>query len=137
MVRPTASQNEAERRRVSGDSVPIPRDEDIWKVAGDPEKGLKGPELIQAYVKLLPNGPGVYRMLNESGDVLYVGKARSLKKRVSNYAQGRGHTSRIESMIRLTAQMEFRLDPYGDRGAAPGSQPDQEAAAALQCADAR
>jgi excinuclease ABC subunit C len=78
-----------------------------WEIAGNVAAGLKGPELIQAYVKLLPNGPGVYRMLNESGDVLYVGKARSLKKRVSNYAQGRGHTNRIESMVRLTANMEF------------------------------
>ncbi len=107
MVRPTAPQNETGRRHGSGDAVPVPREEEIWKVAGDPAKGLKGPELIQAYVKLLPNGPGVYRMLNEDGDVLYVGKARSLKKRVSNYAQGRGHTNRIESMVRLTAQMEF------------------------------
>lgn len=69
--------------------------------------GLKGAELIQAFVKLLPNGPGVYRMFNETGDVLYVGKARSLKKRVSNYAQGRGHSNRIARMVRETANMEF------------------------------
>lgn len=78
-----------------------------WEAAGDVADGLKGPDLIQAYVKLLPNAPGVYRMLNQAGDVLYVGKARSLKKRVSNYAQGRGHTNRIENMVRLTAHMEF------------------------------
>ena len=47
------------------------------------------------FVKRLPNGPGVYRMFNEGGDVLYVGKARSLKKRVNNYAFGRGHSNRI------------------------------------------
>lgn len=69
--------------------------------------GLKGAELIQAFVKRLPNGPGVYRMFNEDGDVLYVGKARSLKKRVNNYAQGRGHSNRISRMIRETANMEF------------------------------
>ncbi|AHK43917.1 MULTISPECIES: excinuclease ABC subunit UvrC [Ensifer] len=69
--------------------------------------GLKGAELIQAFVKRLPNGPGVYRMFNEAGDVLYVGKARSLKKRVGNYAQGRGHSNRISRMIRETANMEF------------------------------
>ncbi len=107
MVRPTESRHETRRQGGTGDAMPVPREEEIWKVAGDPEKGLKGPELIQAYVKRLPNGPGVYRMLNEGGDVLYVGKARSLKKRVTSYAQGRGHTNRIESMIRLTAQMEF------------------------------
>ena len=107
MVRPTEPRHETRRQGGTGDAMPVPREEEIWKVAGDPEKGLKGPELIQAYVKRLPNGPGVYRMLNEGGDVLYVGKARSLKKRVTSYAQGRGHTNRIESMIRLTAQMEF------------------------------
>ncbi|MEI2302504.1 excinuclease ABC subunit UvrC [Ensifer sp. MJa1] len=70
-------------------------------------EGLKGAELIQVFVKRLPNGPGVYRMFNEAGDVLYVGKARSLKKRVSNYAQGRGHSNRIARMVRETANMEF------------------------------
>ena len=53
------------------------------------------PKSIQTLVKRLPNAPGVYRMFNAAGDVLYVGKARSLKKRVTNYAQGRGHTNRI------------------------------------------
>ncbi|HET7413582.1 MAG TPA: GIY-YIG nuclease family protein, partial [Pararhizobium sp.] len=69
--------------------------------------GLTGAEVIQAFVKRLPNAPGVYRMFNAAGDVLYVGKARSLKKRVSNYAQGRGHSNRIARMIRETANMEF------------------------------
>ena len=58
-------------------------------------------------MKRLPNGPGVYRMMNAAGDVLYVGKARSLKKRVSNYAQGRGHSNRIHRMVGETASMEF------------------------------
>ena len=80
---------------------------DGWEDAGRESSGLKGAELIQAFVKILPNAPGVYRMLNDAGDVLYVGKARSLKKRVSNYAQGRGHTNRIAGMVRATANMEF------------------------------
>ncbi|WP_338531953.1 excinuclease ABC subunit UvrC [Nitratireductor thuwali] len=71
------------------------------------DHGLAGAEIIQAAVKRLPNQPGVYRMMNAAGDVLYVGKARSLKKRVTNYAQGRGHTNRITRMIRETASMEF------------------------------
>lgn len=66
-----------------------------------------GIEVIQELVKRLPNGPGVYRMMNAAGDVLYVGKARSLKKRVSNYAQGRGHSNRIHRMVAETASMEF------------------------------
>ncbi|TIL94895.1 MAG: excinuclease ABC subunit C, partial [Mesorhizobium sp.] len=68
---------------------------------------MVGAEVIQTLVKRLPNAPGVYRMMNAAGDVLYVGKARSLKKRVTNYAQGRFHTSRIGRMVRETATMEF------------------------------
>jgi excinuclease ABC subunit C len=78
-----------------------------WNEGDGRAHGLKGAELIGAFVKHLPNAPGVYRMFNEAGDVLYVGKARSLKKRVSNYAQGRGHSNRITRMIRETAHMEF------------------------------
>ncbi|SIP91465.1 Excinuclease ABC subunit C [Rhizobium sp. RU35A] len=71
------------------------------------ESGLTGAELIAEFVKHLPNAPGVYRMFNAAGDVLYVGKARSLKKRVTNYAQGRVHSNRLSKMVRETAQMEF------------------------------
>ncbi len=70
-------------------------------------KGLSGADIINAFVKRLPNNPGVYRMFNSDGDVLYVGKARSLKKRVSNYARGVGHSNRITRMIGETATMEF------------------------------
>ncbi len=79
----------------------------VWDSGAGDQQGLKGVEVIQAAVKRLPNSPGVYRMMNAGGDVLYVGKARSLKKRVTNYAQGRGHTVRIGRMIRETAAMEF------------------------------
>ncbi|MET0431763.1 MAG: excinuclease ABC subunit UvrC [Hyphomicrobium sp.] len=66
-----------------------------------------GPEVIAAYLKMLPQSPGVYRMLDPAGDVIYVGKARSLKARVSNYARLNGHTNRIARMILATASMEF------------------------------
>jgi excinuclease ABC subunit C len=62
---------------------------------------------IEAYVKTLPDSPGVYRMLNAAGDVLYVGKAKSLKKRVTSYAKSGGHTERIARMIHETAEMLF------------------------------
>ncbi|SEB95717.1 Excinuclease ABC subunit C [Nitratireductor aquibiodomus] len=75
--------------------------------SGETTGGVVGIEVIQSAVKRLPNAPGVYRMMNAEGDVLYVGKARSLKKRVTNYAQGRGHTNRIGRMVRETASMEF------------------------------
>lgn len=78
-----------------------------WSVTNLNETGLTGADLIGEFVKQLPNSPGVYRMLNAAGDVLYVGKARSLKKRVSNYAQGRLHSNRLTRMVRETANMEF------------------------------
>lgn len=68
---------------------------------------LTGAPLIQEFVKNLPNKPGVYRMFDKEGNVLYVGKARNLKKRVSNYARGHGHNNRIARMIRATHYMEF------------------------------
>ncbi|MBL8579379.1 MAG: excinuclease ABC subunit UvrC [Mesorhizobium sp.] len=78
-----------------------------WSAHASDADGKVGPEVIQTLVKRLPNAPGVYRMMNAAGDVLYVGKARSLKKRVTNYANGRFHTNRIGRMVRETATMEF------------------------------
>ena len=68
---------------------------------------LSGMELIKEEARRLPDRPGVYRMLGEGGEALYVGKARSLKKRVIQYAQGRFHTNRIGTMVALTRAMEF------------------------------
>ncbi|MDE2352689.1 MAG: excinuclease ABC subunit UvrC [Alphaproteobacteria bacterium] len=73
----------------------------------DTPTALKGPARIAAYVKTLPDAPGVYRMLDDKGNVLYVGKAKSLKKRVSNYAKSGGHDNRITRMIAETAEMLF------------------------------
>ena len=69
--------------------------------------GLTGMALIQDEVKRLPDAPGVYRMIGAEAEVLYVGKARSLKKRVGHYAQGRFHSQRIGHMVALTRSMEF------------------------------
>jgi excinuclease ABC subunit C len=71
------------------------------------EAPLTGAALIKDEVRRLPDRPGVYRMIGEDGEVLYVGKARSLKKRVTQYAQGRFHTQRIALMVDLTRTMEF------------------------------
>ena len=71
------------------------------------EAPLIGAALIKDEVRRLPDSPGVYRMMGEGGEVLYVGKARSLKKRVLQYAQGRFHTQRIALMVDLTRSMEF------------------------------
>ena len=66
-----------------------------------------GADLIRDFVTRLPGKPGVYRMYDAKGDVIYVGKARNLKNRVSNYTRMFGHTNRIAAMIQLTANMEF------------------------------
>lgn len=66
-----------------------------------------GVEVIQGYLKTLSNQPGVYRMLDDKGAVLYVGKARGLKKRVASYAKPTGHSARIWRMISATASMMF------------------------------
>ena len=68
---------------------------------------LKGAARIQAYLKTLPDAPGVYRMMNAAGDVLYVGKAKNLKKRVSSYASGRVHSDRLTRMVAETTEMVF------------------------------
>lgn len=71
------------------------------------EAGPTGAALIAAKVKLLPDSPGVYRMYDAGGELLYVGKARSLKKRVASYTKLAGHSNRIARVIATTAQMEF------------------------------
>jgi len=66
-----------------------------------------GPEIIRAFVRTLPNAPGVYRMLDAAGEVMYVGKARNLKARVTNYTRPEALSIRIQRMIAATATMEF------------------------------
>ncbi|MDG2033942.1 MAG: excinuclease ABC subunit UvrC, partial [Rhodospirillales bacterium] len=74
---------------------------------GRPALPLKGVDVIKSYLKTLPGDPGVYRMINHEGDVLYVGKAKNLKKRVSNYANPSRQSIRIQRMINQTRSMEF------------------------------
>ncbi|WP_372991347.1 excinuclease ABC subunit UvrC [Sulfitobacter sp.] len=66
-----------------------------------------GYEVIQSYLKTIDGSPGVYRMLDSESRVLYVGKARNLRARVSNYARPSGHSGRIARMISNTASMMF------------------------------
>ncbi|MGI3168867.1 excinuclease ABC subunit UvrC [Pseudooceanicola sp. C21-150M6] len=68
---------------------------------------LTGHRLIHSLLATLDSSPGVYRMLDAESRVLYVGKARNLKARVSNYARPSGHSGRIARMIRETASMMF------------------------------
>ncbi|WP_291835550.1 excinuclease ABC subunit UvrC [Brevundimonas sp.] len=72
-----------------------------------PESPLSAADLIRDEARRAPDKPGVYRMYGEDGACLYVGKARSLKKRILQYAQGRFHTQRIGLMVSLTRSMEL------------------------------
>ncbi len=71
------------------------------------EPAKTGPAAIARYLKTLPGSPGVYRMIDAGGNVIYVGKARNLKARVTSYARAGNHTNRITRMIAATASMEF------------------------------
>lgn len=75
--------------------------------AGAAQPVLKGHACVQSYLKTIDNSPGVYRMLDVQQRVLYVGKARALRKRVSNYAKPTGHSGRIARMISETTSMMF------------------------------
>jgi excinuclease ABC subunit C len=67
----------------------------------------RGLRAIREYCQHAPMGPGVYRMLAEDDSVLYVGKAKSIRKRVASYTRLTGHANRIARMIALTAKMVF------------------------------
>jgi excinuclease ABC subunit C len=66
-----------------------------------------GAAVITEYLKTLTTQPGVYRMIDAAGDVIYVGKAINLKARVASYTRANGHSNRIARMIAATVTMEF------------------------------
>jgi len=89
-------------------SLPQP-DDDASKLGFDEEPGslAAGRAAIVAHLKLAPSRPGVYRMIDARSDVLYVGKAKNIKKRIAAYARPTGLDTRIERMIALTRTLEF------------------------------
>ena len=68
---------------------------------------LKGQEIIKFIAKTLPHKPGVYQMENEKGDILYIGKAKNLAKRVINYTSLTNLTLRLQRMVSITKHMNF------------------------------
>ncbi|PCI57007.1 MAG: excinuclease ABC subunit C [Alphaproteobacteria bacterium] len=68
------------------------------------EQGIK---TIKSYVVSLPLTPGVYRMISDTDDVLYVGKAKALKKRVVSYTNFEKLPHRLQCMVSMTRRMEF------------------------------
>ncbi len=87
------------------------RESYLWDMDSLPDSPqpspLTGHARVQGYLKTLDGSPGVYRMLDAQARVLYVGKARNLRARVSSYARPTGHSGRIARMINETASMMF------------------------------
>ncbi len=85
----------------------LPVEESADDLPDAPESLKRGVEVIKTQWKNAPNGPGVYRMIAENGEVLYVGKAKNVRKRVASYTRLAGHVNRIARMIAGTASMVF------------------------------
>ena len=88
----------------------LPQAEDSEAPVADSAGGdslAAGREAILRYAKLAPSQPGVYRMIDARGDVLYVGKAKNVKNRIRAYARPAGLDTRIERMIAATRALEF------------------------------
>src|ERR1700733_4479702 len=90
-------------------SLPQADEADAPKLALADEQGslAAGRAAIVRYAKHAPSRPGVYRMLDARGEVLYVGKAKNVKKRVQAYARPTGLDTRIERMIAAARTLEF------------------------------
>ena len=96
-------------------------------IADENEEAVRegpGPHVIRAHLKTLPNRPGVYRMFDTKGDVLYVGKARSLKNRVASYIRLGGHSPRAQLPPDCMSRVPRMLDGSLRRQAV-GSRLDQ------------
>jgi excinuclease ABC subunit C len=89
-------------------SLPQP-DDDAGKLGFEEEQGslAAGRSAILEHLKNAPSRPGVYRMIDARSDVLYVGKAKNIKKRVAAYARPTGLDTRIERMVAATRKLEF------------------------------
>jgi excinuclease ABC subunit C len=82
-------------------------EQDSVDLAAPPGSLPAGRAAILRYAKVAPSSPGVYRMIDAKGDVLYVGKAKNIRKRVAAYARPTGYDPRIERMVAATASLEF------------------------------
>ena len=93
----------------SGETDEVSTDFDLDLALSDdvPASVRRGAEVIRRYWKHAPLGPGVYRMIAVDGEVLYVGKAKSVRRRIASYMRAAGHSGRIARMIALTASMVF------------------------------
>jgi excinuclease ABC subunit C len=85
----------------------LPEQESAIDLAAGAGPLAVGRAVIARHAKLAPSSPGVYRMIDATGDVLYVGKAKNIRKRIIAYTRPTGYDPRIERMIAATAALEF------------------------------
>ena len=81
----------------------------------------RGVAVIAKHLKNLPNAPGVYRMVGPKGDALYVGKAKSLRKRVTSYTNIAALSNRLQRMVAATASVEVITTKSAAEGGAYGA----------------
>jgi excinuclease ABC subunit C len=89
------------------DEQALPEQEPAIDLAAGAGPLAVGRAVIARHAKLAPSSPGVYRMIDGKGDVLYVGKAKNIRKRIIAYTRPTGYDPRIERMIAATAALEF------------------------------
>ncbi|VTZ50436.1 UvrABC system protein C [Methylocella tundrae] len=94
---------EAEDASIMGDFPDL----DLAEADAAPASVRQGASVIRSFWRHAPLGPGVYRMIAADGEVLYVGKAKSVRRRIASYVRPFGHNNRIARMIALTASMVF------------------------------
>jgi excinuclease ABC subunit C len=85
----------------------LPAEEEAVEEAVLPAADNLGRTAIARFAQLAPPAPGVYRMIDAKGDVLYVGKAKNIRNRILAYQRAGGHTARIARMVAATAAIEF------------------------------
>jgi excinuclease ABC subunit C len=88
-------------------TLPEPEQDNAIDLAAAAGPLAIGRAVIASHAKLAPASPGVYRMIDGAGDVLYVGKAKNIRKRIIAYTRPTGYDPRIERMIAATASLEF------------------------------
>jgi len=103
----STKQTPVTRRKPRISKTPVWREPSAWQTLPVVVGTATGHDVIRSHVKTVTSKPGVYRMLDADGNVLYVGKAKNLKKRLTSYTRVVGQSHRILQMARLTANVEI------------------------------
>ena len=105
-IDPASELVEDDEEQALPDSDELELDISLMAEASGPPLAAGRAALLR-HAKLSPSAPGVYRMLDAAGEVLYVGKAKNIKKRITSYTRPIGHDTRIERVIAATSTVEF------------------------------